>query len=288
MLSQKNLVMAGWEEIGLMRAEEGGWMPNPDFAGKGMMPFVWNSLGSNLDLGNRMANAGYPVVLCNVDNFYMDLAYNHHPAEAGHYWGGFVNTRRAFTFAPFNVFSTTLSDRFRRPFGEEMSFSGMEALLPEARRNIVGLEGPLWSETIKGSDMLEYYYMPKMLGLAERAWSGQARWGDIADKNARVEAINRDWIAFANTIGTREMPRLDYLFGGFSYRLPAPGAIIREGLLYANVDFPGLSIRYTSDGSEPSMDSPLYEGPVEARGTISLRSFDTRGRGSLITSLKAD
>lgn len=287
-LSQKNLVMAGWEEIGLMKEEKGGWTPNPDFAGRGMMPFVWNSLGSYLDLGNRMANAGYPVVLCNVDNFYMDLAYNHHPAEAGHYWGGFVNTRRAFTFAPFDVFNTTLSDRFRRPFGEEMSFSGMEALLPEARKNIVGLEGPLWSETIKGSAMLEFYYMPKMLGLAERAWSGQAKWGDIADKEARVEAINRDWSAFAHTIGTREMPRLDYLFGGFNYRLPPPGAIFREGQLHANVDFPGLSIRYTTDGSEPSMESPLYEGPVEANGTISLRSFDTRGRGSLTTSIKAD
>lgn len=214
----------------------------------------------------------------------MDLAYNHHPAEPGHYWGGFVNTRRAFTFAPFNVFSTTLTDRFRRPL-DPARFEGMEHLDPEARKHIKGLEGPIWSETIKGNEMLEYYYLPKMLGLAQRAWSGQAAWADIADREKRIEAINRDWSAFAYCIGYREMPRLDHIFGGYNYRLPAPGAILQEGLLIVNVDFPGLSIRYTSDGSEPDANSPVYEGPLEANATISLRSFDTRGRGSLTTVL---
>lgn len=284
-LSEKGLVMAGWEEIGLLKDEKGQWTPNPEFAGSGMLPYVWNSLGNSLDLGNRMANAGYPVVLCNVDNFYMDLAYNHLPAEPGHYWGGFVNTQRAFTFAPFNVFTTTLTDRFRRPLNPAR-FDGMERLNPEARKNIKGLEGPIWSETIKGNEMLEYYYMPKMLGLAERAWSGQAEWADIADREKRIEAINRDWSAFAHTIGYREMPRLDHLFGGYNYRLPPPGAIVQEGLIIANVDFPGLTIRYTTDGSEPDADSPVYEGPLEAAGKVSLRTFDSRGRGSLTTRLE--
>ncbi len=287
-LSRKNLVMAGWEEIALKKDDNGKWVPNPVFAGKGMVPYVWNSLGDFLDLGNRMANAGYPVVLCNVDNFYIDLAYNHHPAEPGHYWGGFVNTRRAFTFAPFNVFNTTLSDRYRRPFNPEKSFEDMEFLLPGARKNIVGLQGQIWSERVIGIEILEYALLPKMLGLAERAWSGQADWGDIPDRDERTGAINRDWNDFAHTIGYREMPRLDYLFGGFNYRLPAPGAIIQEGRLHANVDFPGLTIRYTTDGSEPCMDSPLYEGPVEVTGTISLRTFDTRGRGSLTTSVRME
>lgn len=286
LLSQKGISMAGWEEIALMKNDLGGWVPNPDFAGKGMIPYVWNSLGSYLDLGNRVANAGFAVVLCNVDNFYLDLAYNHHPAEPGHYWGGFVNTRRAYTFAPFNVFSTTLSDRFRRPFDAEDRFEGMEELKRGARKNILGLQAQLWSETVKGSEMLEYYYLPKMLGLAERAWAGQAAWSDIPDRDERVEAINHEWSGFAYTIGYRELPRLDYLFGGYNYRLPAPGAIIEGGLLYANVDFPGLTIRYTLDGSEPGKDSPAYEGPVKAAGSFSLQSFDTRGRASLSTTIR--
>ena len=82
----------------------------------------WNSLDDYLDLGNRVANAGFPVVLCNVDNFYLDLAYTHHPDEPGHYWGGFVNTRRAFEFIPFHVFHSTITNKYRIPYGEVKSF----------------------------------------------------------------------------------------------------------------------------------------------------------------------
>ena len=92
--------------------------------------------------------------------------------------------------------------------------------------------------------------------------------------------MNVEWNEFTNVVGQREMPRLDYLFGGFNYRLPPPGARIIDGQLYANIDFPGLTIRYTTDGSEPNVDSPVYNGPVIVSGKVTLRSFDTRGRGS--------
>lgn len=258
-LSRKELMMAGWEEIVLKRDSRGEWIPNPEFAGKGMLPYVWNSLGESLDLGNRVANAGFPVVLCNVDHFYFDLAYSHHPSEPGLYWGGFVNTRNAWDFDPFHP---------------EAGTDGMESLREEARGNIAGIQGQLWSETLKGADMLEYYYLPKMLGLAERAWAGQA-WD-----------VSRSWNEFANMIGQREMPRLDHIFGGYHYRIPPPGAVIQDGKLHASTGFPGLVIRYTTNGKDPQMTSPVYEGPVEVTGTISLRSFNSLGRGSRISVLE--
>ena len=85
-----------------------------------------------------------------------------------------------------------------------------------AKKNILGLQGELWSETIKGREMLEYYYLPKLLGLAERAWAGQTPWGSIENNDKRTEAINKAWNSFANTIGQRELPRLDYLFDGYN------------------------------------------------------------------------
>ncbi len=279
-LEKKDLVMAGWEEIVMKKDDEGKWIPNPDFVGKDMLPYVWNSIYENLDLGNRLANAGFPVILCNVTNFYFDLAYTHHPAERGLYWGGFVNTRSSFDFIPFDVFKSTLADKWGNPYDPETDFIGMERLRLEANNRIIGLQAELWSETVKGGTMAEYYYLPKLIGFAERAWVGQASWGTIPDQEKRVAAMDAAWNRFANIVGQREMPRLDYLHGGFSYRLPPPGAEIIQGMLHANIDFPGLNIHYTTDGSEPGADSPLYTGPVEVSGLVMLRSFDTRGRGS--------
>ncbi len=282
-LERKNLIMAGWEEIVMKKNEEGIWVPNPDFLEKDMLPYVWNSIYENLDLGNRLANAGFPVILCNVTNFYLDLAYTHHPAERGQYWGGFVNTRSSFDFIPFDVFKSTLADKWGNPYDLKTDFKGMTRLSVNAYTRVVGLQAELWSETVKGGTTAEYYYLPKLIGFAERAWVGQAAWGAISAQDERVAAMDQDWNRFANIVGQREMPRLDYLYGGFNYRLPPPGAVIVEGKLYANIDFPGLVIRYTTDGTEPEKNSTVYSGPVEVSGKVMIRSFDTRGRGSRVS-----
>jgi hexosaminidase len=284
-MKSKGLVMAGWEEVAMKRDERGRWIPNPALVGENVLPYVWNSLGRNLDLGNRLANAGFPVVLCNVNNFYFDLAYTHHPAERGQYWGGFVKTRSAFEFVPYDVFKSTLFDKWGHPYDQETEFRGMEKLNPASHSKVIGLQAELWSETVKGGTMAEYYYLPKLIGFAERAWAGQADWGMISDQDKRVAAMDRDWNRFANMVGQREMPRLDNLFGGYNYRLPPPGAIVEDGVLSANIDFPGLIIRYTTDGSEPDATSAEYTGPIEVSGKVLLKSFDTRGRGSRVSEV---
>ncbi len=86
-------------------------------------------------------------------------------------------------------------------------------------------------------------------------------------------------------VGRRELPRLDYFAGGFAYRIPWPGAVVENGQVKANIQLPGLALRYTTDGAEPSPGSPLYTGPIAAKGTIKIKAFDTRGRGSLTTTI---
>lgn len=286
LLTEKGIRMAGWEEVALRKDNTGTWKPNPDYSGSGMVPYVWNSLGTAIDLGNRLANAGYPVVLCNVDNFYFDLAYSHHPDEPGLYWGGYVDTRRAFEFAPYHVFHTTLTDRYRRPFAQENKFEGREELDAGSRDHILGLQAQLWSETLRNSEMLEYYYLPKMLALAERAWVGQASWGYMKEREERLLAMGEDWNRFANLIGQQELPKLDALFGGYCYRIPPPGGVISEGMLYANTAFPGLLIRYTTDGSVPDSGSPLYSTPVPIQGAARLRSFSSLGREGRVSEVR--
>ncbi len=288
-LQKRNLTVDGWEEVALIKNEKGEYETNPEFAGKGVVPFIWNNLFDYQDLGYRLANAGYPVVLCNVSNFYFDLAYSKDPREPGLYWAGFVNTRDAWFFAPYDMFKTTLVNSMGQPLDLTADRSKVR-LKPEARKNIIGLEAQLWSETIKGREMIEYYMLPKLLGFSESAWAAPRTWETIENAEARAKVVDRDWNVFANTLGQKELPRLSYLNGGYNYRIAPPGAVIREGSLYANTEFPGVQIRYTTDGTEPDTNSPVWTGPVKVTGTVKVKCFDPSGKSSrtVVTMARAE
>jgi hypothetical protein len=70
--------------------------------------------------------------------------------------------------------------------------------------------------------------------------------------------LARAWSRFANCLGHRELPRLDYLAGGVAYRSTLPGAIVCAGVIYSDIEFPGGTVRYSLDDSEPTPTSPNY------------------------------
>ncbi|MCE6988444.1 family 20 glycosylhydrolase [Dyadobacter sp. CY323] len=282
-LEKRNLKVHGWEEVALTKTPAGAYLSNPEFVGRPVFPYIWNNV-YDVDLGNRMANDGYQVILCNVTNFYFDMSYDNDPKEPGLYWAGFVDTRDMWTFSPFNMFKTTEETAMGKPMKEE--FVGKQLLKPEARKNVYGVEAQLWSETIKGRDMMEYSILPKLLGFAESAWS-ERKWENVADDASRKKMIGEGWNLFANSIARNQLPKLKFLNGGYNYRLPLPGAVVENGMLKANVGLPGLTIRYTVDGSEPTASSPIYNVPVNVAGVIKLKSFDLAGsssRTSVITT----
>tara|TARA_Y100000294_G_scaffold177169_1_gene201711 strand:+ start:4045 stop:6633 length:2589 start_codon:yes stop_codon:yes gene_type:complete len=279
-LKKYDVKIGGWEEVALFKDEDDHYVPNREFVGKNVIPYIWNNLWGDEDLGYKMANAGYSVVLCNVSNFYFDFAYDKDPEEPGLYWAGFTKTRDPYVFAPFDMFKTTTETSMGRQVDIDKEYRTRERLKVENRKNIIGLQAQLWSETIKGGNMLEYFYLPKIIAFAESAWASERGWETIEDHTARTKAINKSWNVFANSLAQRELPRLDLVFGGSNYRIPLPGAVVEKRILKANVEFPGLKIRYTSDGSTPDGNSTLYTGPVEVTGTIKLRAFDSAGNAS--------
>ena len=105
------------------------------------------------------------------------------------------------------------------------------------------------------------------------------------ESGATDEATQQAWNEFANRLGQRELPRLDSLFGGTAYRLPPPGAVVENGVLEASTEYPGLVIRYTTDGSDPTAQSTEYSGRIAVTGTVKLSTFDTRGRASRVTTV---
>lgn len=278
--------IGGWEEQFLLNGTDGKPVPNPEFTGKGLLPYLWNNMEGAEDLGYKMANSGYKVVLCDVSNFYLDFPYDKDPEEPGNYWAGFLDTKEFYAYAPYDLFKTTTKTAMGRTIDTEKEYVGKVRLKPEAWKNILGVQAQIWSETIKGPEMLEYYYLPRLIAFSETAWSPERKWETMENKTARDKQLNADWNRMANAMAARELPRLSVLNGGYNYRIPLPGAIVQEGMLYANVQFPGLEIRYTTDGSEPNMQSQLYTGPVKVSGTVKLKSFVQGGKSSRTSIVK--
>ncbi len=290
MVQKRGLTLSGWEEVGLRKTLLDGSprnIPNPDFADDGFQMYVWNNVlgwGAE-DLAYQLANSGYKVVLGPVSNLYFDMAYQKDFEEPGYYWGAYTDVDKAFGFAPFDYFKTSKTDRFGNPIDSSL-FIGKSRLTDYGKSNIVGMQGFIWSETLQGPATLEYMVFPKLLGLAERAWAPAPAWETTPDGPLFEKKYADDWTHFANQLGQRELPRLDFFAGGFQYRIPTPGAVIRDGMLYANMQLPGFVLRYTTDGTEPSATSPIYSGPVPVRSSVKIRAFDRNERGS--RSVKLD
>jgi hexosaminidase len=79
---------------------------------------------------------------------------------------------------------------------------------------------------------------------------------------------------------------LDFINGGYGYRIPKPGVILQDGNYLANEQFPGLTIRYTTNGKDPDAKSSVYKDPVtNGNSVIKFRAFDNKGRGSNVTEI---
>jgi len=280
-LGKHDYKIHGWEEVSLLKNPDGSYSTNPEFVGKDIIPHVWNNIFEygNMDLAYRIANAGYDLVLCPASNFYLDDAYDKDPKESGAYWSMFANTRNTWTFAPYNMYKTTTHTTYGREI-KENEYEGLEQLKTEAKKNILGLQAQLWSEEIKGRDVLEYRMFPKMFGFIECTWAKEREWETIENKIEREKVMDLQWNIFANTLAQKELPRLSYLNGGFNYRIPLPGAIIKDGKLLANIEFPGLELRYTTDGTEPDLNSTKYKNPINVTSEIRMKAFDTSGKRS--------
>ena len=280
MLDAHGINTAGWEEVAC-KHEGNKRIPDPSLADENIIAYIWNNVwgwGAE-DLGYELANQGFPVVLLGANNFYFDFAYNRDPEEPGLYWGGYTDTRSAWEFTPMDITKCAEMTLYGNPIGEEM-FEGKAALTDKGKKNILGLSGTLWSETMRTWDRMEYMAFPKVLGLAERAWSKKPAWASINDKNVRNMLREADWNYFVNKLGQVELPRLDRKH--VNYRIPLPGAVIEDGMLKANIRFPGLDLRYTLDGSEPDKNSEKYNDPVKlpSNAKVRIAAFDTGGRKS--------
>lgn len=289
-LKKRNIRLAGWEEMALRKTQVDGqntYVPNPQFLGEKLQVDVWNNvLGDGQeDLAYKLANGGYKTVLTCVTNLYFDMANYKSYDEPGYYWGAFLGIDKFFSFIPYDYFKNADVDKNGRPINRNL-FVGKQRLTDYGKSNIIGLQGALWAETVKTPERMDYMIFPKLIGLAERAWAKDPAWATERDTTKARELYNADWSKFLNILGKRELPRLAYYNGGYSFRIPKPGVILEDGKYKSNIQFPGMTIRYTTNGKEPDTNSPVYEKPIPANGIVKFRAFDAKGRGGNVAEVQ--
>ena len=281
MLSKKGVKTSGWQEVALHHSPEMNARIAPRFAGV----YCWSTIGKRDVVPYTVANEGYDVILCNVNNLYIDLAYNPHKDEPGLTWGGYVNEFTSFNILPYNIYCSARENTAGEKNNLKTAGKGKIQLTEQSRPRIKGVQAQLFSETIGSFDMVQYYVFPKIFGLVERGWNAYPEWSPVPndDKQALYEKARAIYNA---KIAEIELPRL--AADGFNFRVAQPGIKIVEGKLYANSPIPQAEIRYTTDGSEPTATSTLWEAPVDCSATVVKAKLFYLGKESLTTDYKND
>ncbi len=254
LLAARKIRIEGWQEVALDHKPEFNAVVAPHIAGVN----AWSTVGSRSDVPYRLANDGYPVILSNVTNFYMDMGYSWHQNEQGLHWGGKVDEFDAWSGLPANIYASARTAVDGTPLNITTAGDGKVKL--EKPENIIGIQAQLWGETLRSFDEVQYMLLPKMMGVSERAWTAMPEWSkNLTDNQAYNEARHQ----YNLKIGTRELPLLKGM--GYTFRVGPPGIKVVDGMLLINTQYPDELVTYTLDGSEPTVDSPRWTAPVPVK-----------------------
>ncbi|MEE2723284.1 MAG: family 20 glycosylhydrolase [Bacteroidota bacterium] len=291
MIKERGVTMTGWEDILLVQSsqsqnEKNIRLEHFDYE---PIPYVWNNTWGEgrEDMIYKFANLGFKTVMSNSSAFYFDMSDNKDFENYGLNWSGYVDYFDTWAIDPLDIFSNQVLNSKHRL--NQKYIDKTEKIKSENLNNFLGIQSQLWTETVIDNEVFDELFMPNIIVFSERAWGKRPKW--ILSKNFEDQKSKMilDWENFTSFIGGSFLPFITENFQ-IKYHLPKPGGKLMRNKLFLKTQFPGLKIRYTTDGSIPNMNSKVYSGPVvvKKRNDIYARSFDESGRGGLIIKIEQD
>ena len=201
--------------------------------------------------GLKAAQMGHDAVMTPNNFFYLDYYQSLDKENEPLAIGGYVPVEKCYSYEPY-----------------------AEGMTDEEKNHILGVQANLWTEYIASDDHLEYMLLPRMAALSEVQWclpenKSWERFVDSAD----------DFCAIYDVMGYNYATHIFDTRGEVCVN-GENGCVEVE--LKAQGDTP---VRYTLDGSDPSLDSPVYRGPVEIKESCTLKARSWRnGKGTRIYS----
>lgn len=266
MLEKRGISPGIWED-GIMYDKTNSFKRN-EFPNKTFTVNAWDNIWEwgVADRAYRLANAGYQVILSHGTHLYFDHPYEAHPQERGYYWATrYTDTAKAFNYMPDNVYANADYTRTREPIDNLEALVGRPLPQLEKPENILGMQGQVWSETIRTEEQVLAMIFPRILSVAERAWH-KAPWeGEQVNTKQRV----KDWSQFAAAVGLKELTKLAK--ADVSINLPVPGGVVEDSKLKVNTPFTYLEVEYSLDDGQTWQ---RYTAPISVSKSqkIALRS----------------
>jgi hexosaminidase len=158
--------MIGWEEIGRAKLDGSTIVQH------------WNTDPAKSALSARAVQQGAKVIMSPAEHAYLDMKYDA-STQLGLRWAGYTNVQDAYAWDPAR------------------QVPGVGA------KGVLGVEAPLWSETVQSIRDAEFLAFPRLIGIAEIGWS---------------PARGRSWREYRPRLGA-QAPLLDSLGVNF-YRSP--------------------------------------------------------------------
>ena len=222
MMARKDRTVIGWEEI-ITRGD----VSTP------VVALIWHNVSDS----TMAVPGGHKAILTPATHMYLDFPESSTPGEvkaAG--WMPPISLEKAYSM-PVNDYSDSST--------------------------VIGVQGCLWSDQFihgtvlqeivplnenRSEKYVDYFTFPRLLAVSEVAWGKEA---------------DRSWPDFSRRVSDH-YSRLQAKGAGF--RVPEPVIASMTELPGGGVEFelsqsvPGSEIRYTTDGTYPTVHSTLYDG----------------------------
>lgn len=120
-------------------------------------------LWSNVEFGKLAVEKGAKLIMSPAKKAYLDMQYDS-TTQWGLHWAAYIEVDDGYNWDP------------------ELFTRGVD------KEDILGIESPLWSETVTNMDEVEYMLFPRLAGYAEIGWTGSDRnWDEYKTRLARFE-----------------------------------------------------------------------------------------------------
>ena len=146
-LKKSNKLTAAWNEAALPPHNDIGSAGSAGKIDDTCIIFAWE----HPDVGVMSAKKGFKTVLCPGHKTYFDMAHNNSTFERGICWAATIEVKDVFEWQPLRDFAN------------------------EDLKNVLGIQGQLWSETITNKDFFDEMINPRLATLAEIAWCSKAK-----------------------------------------------------------------------------------------------------------------